>query len=373
MAHHYYYIYRQNIYKYDILSFILTGSRPAEELLDCLKPPYWFSAHLHVKFPALVQHQTVNNTDDHATRFLALDKCLRKRKFLQILEIGPHVEGPVELSYDKEWLSILKSTNHLVTTDMAHHYMPGQGTQSRWDFTPTQTEINETSKHFEDDFLIPHNFEITAAPYDPKVENVRHIPRIAMPQAVSNKQTEIFCHKMKIDDPMKMLIDGRKVNHNESPNIMSISSFLGASKSDELDSNVEADGDDSKIIINKDEITLDDDSDSMHSTNSQQTHSQPELLCENTTDLSSTFPKKMRLQLPEPKCDDKTALDPDERLPSPILGINELKTPYDASPQNDSDSLSVNVHPTIDPNSEAGSRKQLKRRNVAIYVDNEAE
>ena len=326
-----------------------------------------------MKFPALVQHQNVNNSDDHATRFLALDKCLPKRKFLQILEIGPHVEGPIDLSYDKEWLSILKSTNHLVATDMAQHYMPGQGTQSRWDFTPTQTEINETSKLFEDNFLIPHNFEITAAPYDPKVENVRHLPRIVMPQAVSNKQTEIFCHKMKIDDPMKMLIDGRKVNHNDSPNIMSISSLLGASKSEEVDSTIEADRDDSKRIINKDEISLDDDSDSMHSTNSQQTNSQPELLCESATDLSSTLPKKMRLQLPEPKCDDKTALDPDERLPSPILGISNLKTPFDASPQNDCNSLSVDMHPASVPNSEAGSRKQLKRRNVAIYVDNEAE
>lgn len=33
------------------------GSRAAEELLKKLKPKYWFSGHLHVKFPAVLQHK----------------------------------------------------------------------------------------------------------------------------------------------------------------------------------------------------------------------------------------------------------------------------------------------------------------------------
>lgn len=32
------------------------GSKPAEELLHELKPTYWFAAHLHCKFPALISH-----------------------------------------------------------------------------------------------------------------------------------------------------------------------------------------------------------------------------------------------------------------------------------------------------------------------------
>ena len=47
-----------------------------------LKPRYWFAAHLHVKFGALVQHE-----DDSITKFLALDKCLPHRDYLQILDI----------------------------------------------------------------------------------------------------------------------------------------------------------------------------------------------------------------------------------------------------------------------------------------------
>lgn len=55
------------------------GSMPAMEILEALKPDYWFSGHLHVKFAALVEDKT---------KFLALDKCLPNRKFLQILSIG---------------------------------------------------------------------------------------------------------------------------------------------------------------------------------------------------------------------------------------------------------------------------------------------
>lgn len=36
------------------------GSKPGKDLLDHMKPDYWFAAHLHVKFAALVEHKDVS-------------------------------------------------------------------------------------------------------------------------------------------------------------------------------------------------------------------------------------------------------------------------------------------------------------------------
>ncbi len=65
------------------------GSPPAEQLMQLLRPKYWFSAHLHVKYAAMYRHQQPANGHATETAFLALDKCLPGRSFLQVLA-SPH-------------------------------------------------------------------------------------------------------------------------------------------------------------------------------------------------------------------------------------------------------------------------------------------
>jgi hypothetical protein len=92
------------------------GSPPNQQLLEALQPAYWFAAHLHCKFAAVVPHnqhqrqqqQGANpqqqqqqgqqfalpgmpaasaaaaGSEPKVTRFLALDKCLPNRDFLQV-------------------------------------------------------------------------------------------------------------------------------------------------------------------------------------------------------------------------------------------------------------------------------------------------
>ena len=79
------------------------GSPPNERILSALQPSYWFAAHLHVKFAAVVKHA------ERATRFLSLDKALPNRDFLQLVQL-PGDGSPPVLKYDAEWLAVLRST-----------------------------------------------------------------------------------------------------------------------------------------------------------------------------------------------------------------------------------------------------------------------
>lgn len=78
---------------------------------------------MHVKFEAEVVHKEDEILENQkSTKFLALDKPLPRRKYLECLEVpvpdqqetnGKMDIEPFCLSYDPTWLAILKNTDHL--------------------------------------------------------------------------------------------------------------------------------------------------------------------------------------------------------------------------------------------------------------------
>ncbi|KAI8496515.1 lariat debranching enzyme [Branchiostoma belcheri] len=167
------------------------GSPPAEELLRALKPAYWFSGHLHCKFVAAIEHEKEGQETPKVTKFLALDKCLPRRDFLQVIDIPRNEFEPLELHYDAEWLAVLQGTNHLFSTSRVPMNMPSQFTDDRWDYSVSAEEMEGVKKAFNGDLKVPDNFVQTAPTYNPaRLQNARQ------PNLTINPQTTLLCSKL---------------------------------------------------------------------------------------------------------------------------------------------------------------------------------
>eukprot|EP01116_Phalansterium_solitarium_P020989 TRINITY_DN6379_c0_g1_i2.p1 TRINITY_DN6379_c0_g1~~TRINITY_DN6379_c0_g1_i2.p1 ORF type:complete len:499 (+),score=143.14 TRINITY_DN6379_c0_g1_i2:143-1639(+) len=114
------------------------GSPPAMKLMKVLEPSYWFSAHMHAKFPALVKHESGKQT-----KFLALSKVLPGQDFLQVLDIESPADAPLRLEYDAEWLLIVLSTLPLRSEAPRNVSMPSinDAGRRRYDYRPTDEQI----------------------------------------------------------------------------------------------------------------------------------------------------------------------------------------------------------------------------------------
>lgn len=194
------------------------GSHPNELLLSKIQPTYWFSAHLHVHYAALVNHDMyekgiipaesqaaidritnptpqianpeaididldadLEDTKETAqentppltettkfTKFLSLDKCLPRREFLQVVEIPSANDetGDYDFYYDLEWLAITRAAHPYLSTSYNQLPLPPDD--------ELKVKIQEEKEFLEGrlktgalDLKIPHNFEATAPAYNP--------------------------------------------------------------------------------------------------------------------------------------------------------------------------------------------------------------
>ncbi|MCO5588669.1 hypothetical protein L7F22_042628 [Adiantum nelumboides] len=133
------------------------GSKPGEELLRKLKPSYWFAAHLHTKYAALIQHD-----GEKITKFLALDKCLPRRDFLQVIDVDVEDSTP-EFRYDEEWLAITRAYNPFLPLGLKCLVLPRSddlelGTHREW----VKKRLQERG------LAVPTTFQTTVPPFNPK-------------------------------------------------------------------------------------------------------------------------------------------------------------------------------------------------------------
>uniref|UniRef100_A0AC35TIN7 DBR1 domain-containing protein n=1 Tax=Rhabditophanes sp. KR3021 TaxID=114890 RepID=A0AC35TIN7_9BILA len=180
-------LFRMKKFLIDDIQNHCLGNPHTMEILNQIKPKYWYSAHLHVKYAALVVHE-----EKVETRFLSLDKPIPKRQFLHLHRAKVPKGTNRVLSYDLEWLGILRSTNEFTTFEKKDTVFP-DFTDDRNDFSPTTAESDEIMAIFNNDLTIPTTFKMTAPPHSTKEDAVYGCKN---PQNYANPQTEEFCNKL---------------------------------------------------------------------------------------------------------------------------------------------------------------------------------
>lgn len=346
------------------VEFNSLGSPAAEELLSHLQPNYWFSAHLHVKFAAVMQHPAKGNSPPRVTKFLSLDKCLPHRDFLQIVDIqdrpGSSDDG---LEYDPEWLAILKVTNNLQSTTRQHWNPPeNNGLHQKWDFRVSEDDMMQVVEDLSGKLLIPNNFSPSLPAYDPANPQPQMNPSFNI-----NPQTTELCATLGLTDIYALV--GQAGGE--------LGQSFGDSRGEDDTHSVESGDEPSEYptdtsalssSFNPDEITLEDEWEEEEGDEVKE----PEDFTKPPTTGEIHTPS--RLILPEPKsltspCDARDLPPPSHSTPAPVRSRPQKESLNDS---NDEDTSAARVlkrssDEGVNPVSRS-TRPLIKRRNQDIYT-----
>ncbi|XP_044073275.1 lariat debranching enzyme [Siniperca chuatsi] len=357
------------------------GSPAAEELLAHLQPSYWFSAHLHVKFAAVMQHPPKGNAAPRVTKFLSLDKCLPYREFLQIVDVPERPGSSEGLEYDPEWLAILKATNSLQRTT-PHPWNPPEnnGLHERWDFRPSEAAMMQVVEDLSGELAIPDNFSQTVPPYDPNNPQPH-----ATPSCKTNPQTTELCATLGLTDIYAHVGQGghelgRVQEEDDDEDAHSVASL-------DEPSEYPTDTSGMSSSVNPDEITIEDEWEEEEGKEEVEGKSNSKAAVEG--DKRSDVPvgeihTPNRMVLPEPKSDfSPTRLSHLMNLPPPSHSTPAVARSHSGTEReglcegDDEDATAVRILKRTSDETEApGSRDttpRIKRRNQVIYTTVEDE
>ncbi|XP_045909418.1 lariat debranching enzyme [Micropterus dolomieu] len=361
------------------------GSPAAEELLAHLQPSYWFSAHLHVKFAAVMQHPPKGNAAPRVTKFLSLDKCLPYREFLQIVDVPERPGSSEGLEYDPEWLAILKATNSLQRTT-PHPWNPPEnnGLHERWDFRPSEEAMMQVVEDLSGELAIPDNFSRTVPPYDPNNPQPH-----ATPSCNTNPQTTELCATLGLTDIYAQVGQG-------GDGLGRVQGSTGGEEEEDEDEHSVASVDEPSEYptdtsglsssLNPDEITIEDEwEEEEGKEEDDRSNSKAAAKGDELSDVPvGEIHTPSRMILPEPKSDfSPTRMSNLMNLPPPAHSTPAVaRSHFGAEGEghcegDDEDATAVRIlKRTSDETKAAGSRDttpRIKRRNQVIYTTVEGE